>query len=405
MRMDFPGIVPNWCLSATEMRTFCNTAALQLSAGSAIGKPCSLPGGPCCKPVCPACVSSPGPGSPALAALAAPLCAPVAALAQDAALPPAQAPEPTSPGRLGLKVVDPQAPIAFEADRVEYRQDDDAVIASGNVLLRQNDRSLRTDSVTWDRNTGKIYASGNVRMVDEDGNQLYTDKLELTDEFETGAMEKPLIALREGGRLAARTGQRLDNGDVVLTHAAYSPCEIETLDGCPKTPSWRITAGQVVYDEDTRLIRFRNARLELFGLRLLPLPGLSITTDGRATSGLLPPDFSSTPSNGIEISQGWYQRLGPNCDILARAYIYTDAPPMLSGQYRALSSKGAYQITGYATGSQRVSVGSGTSAAQWDFRGDLYANLLATDPGVERHRLDPPRDRPHLPVLLRSQPR
>lgn len=311
-----------------------------------------------------------------LAALAAPLCLPAVAMAQDAALPAAQAPEPGGPQAAASapRVVDPQAPIAFEADRVEYRQNDDAVIASGNVVLRQNDRSLRTDSVTWDRNTGKIFASGNVRMVDEDGNELYTDTLELTDEFKTGAMENLLIALREGGRLAARTGRRLDNGDVVLTNAAYSPCEIETLDGCPKTPTWRITAGQVVYDEDTRLIRFRNARLELFGVRLLPLPGLSITTDGRAMSGLLPPDFSSSPSNGIEVSQGWYQRFGPNRDGLVRAHVYTDAPPMISGQYRALTDKGAYQITGYATGSQRVPVGSGAGTAQSDFRGYFYAN-------------------------------
>lgn len=313
-----------------------------------------------------------------LAALALPGLAPGIALAQDAAIdtldPSAPNPQPDKPATAGA--IDPQTPIGFEADRVEYRENDDLVVATGNVVLRQNDRSLRTDSVTWNRNTGKILASGNVRMVDEDGNQLYTETLELTDEFETGAMENLLIALREGGRLAARTGKRLENGDVVLTHAAYSPCEVENEDGCPKTPSWRITAGQVVYDDDEHVVRFRNARLELFGLPLLPLPGLSITTDGSARSGLLPPAFSSTPSNGIELSQGWYQRLARNHDVTARVYAYTEAPPMVSAQYRGLTGKGSYQITGYATGSQRVSVGTGSSATQSQraFRGYLYAN-------------------------------
>ena len=50
-------------------------------------------------------------------------------------------------------------------------------------------------------------------MVDADGNQLFTETLELNDEFETGGMQNMLLALREGGRLAARSGERSEDGD------------------------------------------------------------------------------------------------------------------------------------------------------------------------------------------------
>ena len=265
-------------------------------------------------------------------------------------------------------------PIDFEADRVEYADDADSVTASGNVVLRREGKSLKADRVSWSRKTGKIVASGNIRMVDEDGNQLFTEKLDLTDEFQAGAMENMLLALREGGRLAANSGERAANGNILLNNAAYSACEIEDGQGCEKTPSWRVTSRTVNYDPHTKTERFRGARLELFGIRLMPLPGLSLATDGRAISGLLIPNLRFTPSNGLEISEAYYQRLSNNRDIAATGYFYTKAAPMLSLQYRALTDKGAYQISGYGTSSTLIQVNGNTGAAEREFRGYVFAN-------------------------------
>lgn len=267
-----------------------------------------------------------------------------------------------------------KAAIAFEADGIEYLDDDETVIASGNVILRRESESVRADKVTWNRKTGSIVATGNVRAIDQDGNELFTDQVELTEELKTGTMENMLLALREGGRLAASSGVRLDNGNVLLSHAAYTACEIETADGCPKDPSWRITARDVIYDAENRRIEFKGARLEFFGAVTIPLPGLKMTTDGRAISGFLIPDFRFSPSNGVEISDSYYWRLSENRDLKATAYIYTEASPMAEVQYRALTDKGAYQITGFATSSRRIPIFGAAPSAQSEFRGYIFAN-------------------------------
>ena len=264
--------------------------------------------------------------------------------------------------------------VDFEADTVSYSDDADSVTASGSVVLRREGKSVKADSVTWSQKTGKIVASGNIRLVDEDGNQLFTEKLELNDEFEAGSMENLLLALREGGRLAARSGERGPNGNILLERAAYTACDVEDARGCAKTPSWRVTARTVIYEPDTKTVRMRGARLELFGIRLMPLPGLALATDGRAISGLLIPNFRFTPSNGLEISETWYQRLSNNRDIAATAYAYTGAAPMLSAQYRALTDKGAYQISGYGTRSDVIPVAGTSNTAQRIFRGYVFAN-------------------------------
>ena len=309
----------------------------------------------------------------ALAAGLVALAMPATAFAQDltrpipeqsTAVPPA--PPPSS---------DPnEVPVAFAADKVEYAQNSDMVTATGNVVLRRDDQSVRSDVVTWNQKTGQIVASGNVRLIDEDGNQLFTDRVELTDELKTGAMQNLLIALRQGGRLAAVSGQRIDNGNVILNQAAYTGCAVEDSDGCPKEPSWRVTARQVVYDDASGRITFKNARLELFNLIKLPLPGLRISTTGGSVGGFLVPDFRISPSNGVEISDSYYWQIAKNRDLTATGYVFTKVAPMISGQYRALTERGAYQITGYATTSSAIPISGDSTQSNHSFRGYVFAN-------------------------------
>ena len=264
--------------------------------------------------------------------------------------------------------------IDFEATELSYNNEADIVTARGNVILRSEDRSVRADEVTWDRKTGRILASGNIRMVDEAGNQLFTDQVELTEEFDTGAMSELLIALRAGGRLAARSAERGENGVAVLTDAAYSACAVTGEDGCAQNPSWRVTARRVIYDQAASRVRFEGAMLELFGARILPMPGLAIRTDGRAESGFLVPDVRVTQVNGLELSGEYYWRVADNADLTLGAFVFSNAAPMASAKWRHLTEKGAYQVTGYATFSDRATDFTGGESLRTDPRGYLNAN-------------------------------
>lgn len=158
------------------------------------------------------------------------------ATAQDAAPPTGDA--PAAAARPDLT-----GPIAFEADQVSYAYDPEVVTASGNVVLRRADQSVRADTVTWDRRSGRIVATGNIRLVDADGNQLYTDQVELTDELKAGAMQNLLIALRDGGRLAAVTGERDPAGHIILSTPAIRAARSRTSRAARATRPGRSSRG------------------------------------------------------------------------------------------------------------------------------------------------------------------
>ncbi len=98
---------------------------------------------------------------------------------------------------------------------------------------------MRADKVTWNRKTGQIVASGNVRMVDEDGNQLYTDRVELTDELARPARWKTCCSRCAKADRAWRRSKAsaFENGNIVLdTRRLYRLRGRRCRNGCPKKP-------------------------------------------------------------------------------------------------------------------------------------------------------------------------
>jgi LPS-assembly protein len=215
-----------------------------------------------------------------------------------------QAVAPETPSAPEAGAVSPgsqaESVIAFSAAKVDYDSQSDEVTAVGDVSLERDGYRLRADTVVWNRKSGVVTATGNIRTVGPGGDVAYGDSITLTDSLKDGIVENLLLVLTDGGRLAAQRGQRTD-GRLTLDYAAYSPCLVEKPDGCPKNPSWQVKAVKVTYDPAKKRVVYQGARLELFGLPLVPLPGLSHPAETKAGSGFLVPKVEISQNNGLAI--------------------------------------------------------------------------------------------------------
>ena len=296
--------------------------------------------------------------------------------------------------------------IGFAADNLNYDGDTEIVVAEGNVQMNREAIEMRADKVTWNRQTGQVFAEGNVMIKNPEGDVAYGDKIELTDSLRDGVVENLLVVLDNGSRLAAVRGTRFDNGNIELENAAYTPCPVEDDEGCPKNPSWQIRAVKVMYDRAKNKVRYKGARVEIFGLPLIPLPGLSHSINNEASSGILVPEIRLDRSNGFEIAVPYYLRIAPDRDMTITPHVYTDAAPMLEGEFRALTDIGSFRINGYATYGSLVPLVGEDPDSQKRFRGYLesagkfqfdprwsltYSGRIATDRTFMR-RYDISRD-------------
>lgn len=246
--------------------------------------------------------------------------------------------------------------IGFSAERLTYDDNSDIVTAEGDVRMNREGYHLRADSVSWNRISGEVRASGNVRVISPAGDVAYGDSVLLEDNLRDGIVENLLLVLEDGGRLAAVRAER-DQGFTILERAAYTPCAVVDSHGCPRNPTWQISAVRVVHDPVRRRISYRGASLSLFGTPIVALPGLS-HPDGsqRGGSGLLVPEIRYNRRNGLEFNVPYYWRIASNRDVTVTPHIYTEVLPMLEAEYRQLTSLGAFQLRGYVTHGERVPI-------------------------------------------------
>jgi LPS-assembly protein len=267
--------------------------------------------------------------------------APVAAAAQDTPAPP-----PAEPIVAAAPPAEAPATVEFSADQVVYDSENDVITATGQVRMSREGNYLAADAVTWDRKTGEVRARGNVVVVNPQGDKLIGENVLLSDTLRDGTIDNLLVVLESGGRIAAQRGSRSD-GLITLDNAVYSPCPVTTPAGCPKRPSWKITAARVIDDPANQRIRFQGGRLQLFGVTLPLLPVFSIGTSGEGASGWLVPELKISRKNGFEVAVPYYLHLAPNRDLSVIPHLYTGTLPAIEAKYRELNSLGAFQVGGF----------------------------------------------------------
>ena len=267
----------------------------------------------------------------------------------DDSLPDLQSRTVAPPADVGIETPLADQEVGFSADTLDFDSAADIVTAAGDVRMVRAGNRLRADRIVWNRRTGAVRAEGNVAVVNPGGDTAYGDTVDLTDTLKDGAVENLLLVLEDGGRLAATRGTRV-NGVSTLERAAYTPCAVTDATGCPRTPVWTISAVRVVHDPVRHRISYRDARFTLLGVTILWLPAFS-HPDGQQGGGpgLLVPDFQFSRLNGAQFSVPYYIKLAPGRDLTVTPHLYTKVLPAIGGQYRELTSNGAYQVGGLLT--------------------------------------------------------
>ena len=277
--------------------------------------------------------------------------------------------------------------VAFSADQVIYDGNADVVTASGEVRMNRDGNYLAADRVIWDRKSGQVRAIGNVVLLTPQSDKLVGDNVQLTDTLRDGTVDNLMVVLEGGGRIAAAHGTRSD-GISRLTNAIYSPCPVTSDTGCPKRPSWAITAARVIDDPNSPRIRFEGARLQLFGLNLPLLPVFNVAKGNGGVTGLLVPDIALSSRNGLELALPYHWQIGPNRDATITPHVYTGVLPAIEGKYRELNSLGAFQVSGFLTYGTIDKISSTTPQPRAAFA--AISTLMAGGSSIRRGR-SPPR--------------
>lgn len=260
----------------------------------------------------------------------------VAAAALAAALP-ASAQEPQ----------DGQEPALFNADQLTFDDALGLVIASGDVELVQGGRRVLADTITFNQRTSVVTAAGNVRMVEPDGDVLFGEYAELTDDLRQGFIDRVRVLMTDNTRMAGAAAERTDDGRFVrVNRAVYSPCALCAEDPT-RAPSWQIRSARVTHDRETRDVVHRDAQVEILGVPVFYSPYLSHPDPTvRRRSGFLTPSFGSDSNLGAAVRSYYYWDIAPQTDATIETTWSQEDGALLGGELRHRFESGRVVLQG-----------------------------------------------------------
>ena len=241
------------------------------------------------------------------------------------------------------------APVSFRADSLTHSRDGKTVTATGNVEMVQGGRVLRAQKVVYDRAADRARASGDVVILDPEGDVFQADILEVSGDLKDGVAEGIRIRLRNDARFASATGRRIGGTRTELDDAAYTACP--TCEDDPdRAPAWRIRAGEVVRDRNDETITYRDAVLELWGVPVFYTPYFrQPDIDVRRKSGLLVPTFGVDGELGLIARLPLFLELAPDKDATLTPILTENEGVVGLFEYRQRFAGGALRADGSIT--------------------------------------------------------
>ncbi len=249
--------------------------------------------------------------------------------------------------RPGTPVVAPlnrTDPVAFTADEVQYDRDNALVTATGKVEAWQNDHVLRADKITFDRNTNVAAASGNVVIVEPDGQVLFADYAELTQGLREGVLRGMRAILAENGKLVANGARRTEGKINELSRAVYTTCNL-CKDDPSKPPLWQLRARSAVQDGENKRIEYRDAVLDIYGLPVAFFPYIWHTDPSvRRASGFLIPSFGQSKHLGQFLTVPYFWAIDEVSDLTLAPTLNTRQYINLNTEYRRRFNDGTLTV-------------------------------------------------------------
>jgi LPS-assembly protein len=253
-----------------------------------------------------------------------------------------------------LSTADDQAPILLTADQVIVDQDQSRVRAVGSVEVVQHGYVLRADQLIFHQDDNRIIADGNISLLEPDGNILFAERAELTNQLRDGVAHRIGMLLSDNSKLAADAARRINGRYVILDRASYTPCSV-----CPENPipTWAARADQIVHDKKNNQIKYKNLRLEVLGtpIGVIPYWAHADPTVERKT-GFLRPDFGVKSRLGAFLRNYYYIDMAPNRDATVEVTATSKQGPLIGLNLRQRFDHARLDISGSFTQSDRTKV-------------------------------------------------
>jgi LPS-assembly protein len=206
--------------------------------------------------------------------------------------------------------------INMIADEVGHDENLGVFVARGNVEILREGKIVKADVVTYNERTKRITASGNVVLLEPDGDTQFASYADVTDDVKEGILYDFRMLMKDKARLAANRAYRVEQDTKeILRKGVYTPCA-PCAEDPSRAPLWQVKAYSAIRDKVKKTITYHDAWMEIFGVPVLYTPWFRHPDfDVDRQSGMLTPELHYSSQDGLQIATPYYYVLAPDKDI------------------------------------------------------------------------------------------
>src|SRR5277367_4513321 len=234
------------------------------------------------------------------------------------------------------------ADIAIDDHRI-YIDSDDALlgadgnaVVNGRVRVRQDERSIAGDSVTYDYNGDLLNVKGSVDFIDPRLRvQSVTGRYDPTAGVDFSQANFQLMD--RNGRGVAKELAVSPDGKVTLNQVLYTSCPVGKDD-------WMLQASDINLDTKLQVGVAHHVTMRFMDVPIFYTPYISFPLGDERKSGVLFPNLGHSGNSGFELAVPYYFNLAPNYDLTLTPGILTSRGVQLTEDFRYLTSNSHGQL-------------------------------------------------------------
>ncbi|WP_076541199.1 LPS assembly protein LptD [Shewanella sp. UCD-KL21] len=197
--------------------------------------------------------------------------------------------------------------IVIISDRSEAAMGDKAQF-SGNVSFSQGSRHISADEAILDQKNEQLDANGNLIFSDE---QFTVTADSLNAQMLTNSATLTGAKYWLNGQQINGDAQQLkitEQNNLELSNTNFTTCP-------PGDNSWRLEAKEIRIDSSEEWGEIWDAKLRIADVPIMYIPYMTIPVSDKRKSGFLFPGFSTSTTNGVEVSVPYYWNIAPEYDL------------------------------------------------------------------------------------------
>lgn len=261
--------------------------------------------------------------------------------------------------------------MVLEADLVTYNNDKDVVIATGDVHIYYDNKTLTSDKVTFFRKTRRVIADGNARLVNDDGTVTTGSSMDVTQNFQEGFVRDLHVETSERSRFAAAQAERKEGNITVFDRGVYSACQTCVAEPA-KPPFWQIKAAKIIHNQQERTVTFENAQFELMGVPIAWLPYFwTYDPTVKRKTGFLPPSYIYSERLGVGARVPYFWAPLPDWDVTLSPTVLSRQGLLMDATVRHRTETGRWSVQGVGIRQSDASAFDSVNS-QDDWRGAVF---------------------------------